>query len=121
MQSTAATVDAYLAEVPADRYAALTQLRTFCRQHLVDFTESMTYGMPCYSRHGVVEVAFASQKNNIALYILRKDVLDAHRAAFAKSAIGKGCIRYSNPAKIDFAVVERLLVETRATQGPICD
>ena len=121
MQSTAITVDAYLTEVPEDRHAALVQLRALCRQHLVDFTESMTYGMACYSRNGVVEVAFASQKNNIALYILRKDGLDAQRAAFAKSAIGKGCIRYSHPAKINFIVVERLLIETYRSQGPICD
>ena len=39
----------------------------------------MQYGGPCYSRNGEVEVGFASQKNFIGLYILRLDVLNAHR------------------------------------------
>lgn len=121
MLSTAPTVAAYLEEVPNNRHSALTQLRALCLQHLTEFEESMTYQMPCYSRNGVVEVAFASQKNNIALYILPKDVLDAHRASFAKSSIGKGCIKYGNPTKIDFDIVKRLLVETYASQGQICN
>jgi uncharacterized protein YdhG (YjbR/CyaY superfamily) len=82
MQSKAPTVDAYWEEVPPERLAALEQLRSLCRQYLVGFAESMVYDGPCYSRAGTVEVGFASQKNNIALYILRKDVLDRHRDAF---------------------------------------
>jgi len=35
--------------------------------------------MPCYSQDGAGEVAFASQKKYIALYIARNDVMDAHR------------------------------------------
>jgi uncharacterized protein YdhG (YjbR/CyaY superfamily) len=121
MQSTATTVTDYLAEVPNERHSALETLRALCLEHLVGFEEGMAYGMPCYSRDGVAEVAFASQKNNIALYIMHKDVLDRYRAAFAKSSIGKGCIRYSNAAKIDYTVVTRLLVETCASRGPLCD
>jgi uncharacterized protein YdhG (YjbR/CyaY superfamily) len=120
MQSIAPTVDAYLGEVPADRLPAIEQLRRLCRQHLAGFEESMVYGMPCYSRAGTVEVAFASQKNNIALYILHKEVLDAHRDAFAASAIGKGCIRYRNPDTIDFELVREMLVETSEFTGPVC-
>jgi hypothetical protein len=80
----------------------------------------MTYGMACYSRAGTVEVAFASQKNNIALYILRKDVLDRHRESFPPSALGKGCIRYRSPRQMDYVVIERLLIETCAADGPVC-
>ena len=76
--------------------------------------------MPSYSRNGVVEVAFNSQKNNIALYILRKDVLDQHRDAFPASAIGKGCIRYRNASKIDYEIVEELLRKTAQSVGSVC-
>ena len=41
----------------------------------------MEYGGPCYSRNGEVEVGFASQKNFIGLYLLRVDVINAHRDA----------------------------------------
>lgn len=120
MQSTAPTVDAYLDEVPGERVAALAELRRLCREHLPGFAEEMRYGMAAYSRDGVVEVAFASQKQNIALYILRKDVLDAHRDAFPASALGKGCIRFRNPASINFAVVRALLDGTAVATGEVC-
>lgn len=120
MQSSAPTVDAYLEEIPRERLAALTELRRLCREHLNGFEEGMRYGMPSYSRKGTVEVGFASQKQNIALYILRKEVLDAHRDAFPASALGKSCIRFRNPARIDFAVVAALLRETVTTTGEIC-
>jgi uncharacterized protein YdhG (YjbR/CyaY superfamily) len=80
----------------------------------------MEYGMPSYSRNGIVEVAFASQKNNIALYVLKQDVLDDYRDHFPKSAIGKGCIRYHNPDKIKFDMVEEMLVKTRESTGEVC-
>ena len=80
----------------------------------------MLYGMPSYSRQGTVEVAFASQKNNISLYMLRTDVLDAYRDQFPKSSIGKGCIRYRNPNRIDFDMVEEMFRKTAATSGPVC-
>lgn len=120
MQSDALTVSAYLEEVPEERLAALNRMRQLCQTSLEGFEESMEYGMPCYSRDGVVEVAFASQKNYIALYIMRSDVLDAHRASFAASAMGKGCIRYRNPARIDFGLVETMLLQAVTSEGPLC-
>lgn len=123
MQSTAKTVTAYLAEVPAERKAALTKLRDLCRAALIGFEESMKYGGPCYSRNGAVEVGFASQKNFIGLYILRTDVMKAHRGLLkAKGvSVGKGCIRYSKPEKIDFQVVAMMLKATQESTGAICD
>jgi len=122
MQSSAKTVPAYLKEVPEGRKAALKQLRDLCRATLTGFKESMQYGMPGYSRNGVVEVGFASQKHFIALYILRTDVMNAHRYLLNVPGItlGKGCIRYSKPEKIDFKVVERMLKATMESTGEVC-
>ena len=64
--------------------------------------EGMAYGIPCYKKSGTIEVAFASQKNYIALYVLKKDVVDAFRAEPAGANIGKGSIRYSRPEQLDF-------------------
>lgn len=123
MQSTAKTVTAYLKEVPADRKAALTKLRDLCRASLKGFEETMRYGGPCYARNGEVEVGFASQKHFIGFYILRTDVMQAHRHLLKVKgvSIGKGCIRYSKPEKIDFQVVEMMLKATRESTGAICD
>jgi len=119
MQSSATTVDAYIAEAPADRQPALQRLRALCLECLPDYEERMAYGMPAYDRDGD-GVAFASQKHYISLYILKQDVLDAHRAELAGLSLGKGCIRYTKPAKIDFDLVRRMLEESRASTGPGC-
>jgi uncharacterized protein YdhG (YjbR/CyaY superfamily) len=122
MQSSAKTVTAYLKEVPAERKAALARLRDLCRATLTGFEESMVYGGPGYSRNGVVEVGFASQKNFIGLYILRTDVMNTHKDLLKGKGVslGKGCIRYSKPERIDFGVVESMLRATKISDGPVC-
>jgi len=123
MQSTAKNVNEYLDEVPAERKAVLTKLRKLCRASLKEFEETMMYGMPVYVRNGQAEVSFASQKNFIALYILKKDVMDSHRDLLKVKGVslGKGCIRYSKPEKIDFKVVEMMLKATQESASAICD
>ena len=122
MQSSAKTVAAYIKEVPPARREVLLKLRKLCRDTLTGFRESMAYGGPCYSRNGVVEVGFASQKNFIALYILRTDVILSHRYLLTVKGIslGKGAIRYSRPEWIDFKVVESMLRATQESTGPVC-
>jgi hypothetical protein len=64
--------------------------------------------------------AFASQASYIPLYVLRKNALDRFRDELGTANLGKGCIRYSTPAKIDFEVVSRLLSPSAEAEGPIC-
>jgi uncharacterized protein YdhG (YjbR/CyaY superfamily) len=122
MQSLAKDVTTYLEEAPPERKAALEELRRLCRSILKGFEESMTYGGPCYSRNGVVEVGFASQKHFIGLYILRTDVMNTHKEMLkAKGvSVGKGSIRYSKPEKIDFDVVKSMLKATVLSTGEVC-
>ena len=84
----------------------------------------MQYGGPCYSRNGVVEVVFASQKHFIGLYTLRvrTDVMKTYRDLLKIKGVslGKGCIRYSKPEKIDFEVVEKMLIATVESTGGVC-
>ena len=121
MQSEAKTVDGYLKEVPDGRRAALERLRELCLETLDGYEESMSYGMPGYSRLGEeIEVAFASQKNYISLYILRQEIMDKHRPALAGLNLGKGCIRYRKPEQIDFEVVKLLLTDSLNAEGEIC-
>ncbi len=118
VQSTAAKVDDYLAEASPERAPYLHRVRDLARAVLHDHVEEMRYGMPCYSR-GSGGFAFASQKQYVSLYV--------GAAAHAKNAealagldCGKGCIRYRNPAKIDFDLLERLLIDTRESDQDFC-
>ena len=121
MQSKAKNVDDYLKEVPENRRESLAHLRQLCLEILAGYQESMEYGMPSYKKEGgEVEVAFASQKNYISLYILKEDVLNHHRAELTGLNAGKGCIRYRKPQQIDFQIVELLLLESYQSDSEIC-
>ncbi len=80
----------------------------------------MKYGKPSYAWNSVVEIAFASQKKSISIHGLKSDALEAHRAEFTGAKIGKGCIRYTKPEKVDLTAVERLLRSTAASDGQVC-
>jgi uncharacterized protein YdhG (YjbR/CyaY superfamily) len=120
VHSDADDVDGYLVLAPEERRAVLSELRDACRGLLTGFTESMSYGMPAYSRDGITEIGWASQKRHISLYVMRGDVLDAHRGQLAHLSAGKGCVRYRNPAAVDFAVVRSILTAVAASHGPVC-
>jgi uncharacterized protein YdhG (YjbR/CyaY superfamily) len=109
MISKAASVKDYIAEVPEDRRAAIAKLRNLCNKNLIGFEESLEYGMPCYKRDGVVRFAFASQKQYISIYGCGSPQVKDLRAKLAGSSKGKGCVRFTKPEQIDFAVVEELL------------
>lgn len=120
MISEAKNVTTYLTEVPEKRLEALQQLRQLCVDTLTGYEESMSYKMPSYKKNGVVEVAFASQKRHICVYILKHDVMLANAAQLKGLNHGKGCIRYGNPKKIDFGFIKKLLVETVVSDGAVC-
>ncbi len=120
MKSEAKDVTDYLKEVPEKRLEALKKLRALCQENLQGYEESMAYKMPSYKRNDVVEVAFASQKQHICIYILKHDVMLANKELLKGLNHGKGCIRYSNPNKIDYEFIRKLLVETVASDSDIC-
>jgi uncharacterized protein YdhG (YjbR/CyaY superfamily) len=120
VQSSAADVDAYLDEVAPERQPALRRLREMCLTELTGFTESMQYGMPAYDRDGHGGFAFASQKQYISLYVVRTDVRDAHAEQLKGHDMGKSCLRFRGPDKIDFDLVQSMLRMTAATPGKVC-
>ncbi len=113
-------VESYLDEVPAERFEFLCSLRLACLELLDGFEESMDYGVPAYVRDGEVEVAFANRKQYVSLFVLRLDVVDAHRERLTGLSIGKGCIRYRRPEQVDMDVVRSMLTATAESTGPVC-
>jgi len=80
----------------------------------------MVYNMPSYSRNNQVEVAFASQKQHICVYVLIHEVMLSNKDRLAGLNHGKGCIRFSNPEKIDYELISELLKQTAASDASIC-
>ena len=132
MQSKAATVDKYLAEVPADRQKAFEELRKVIKKNLPKgFQEGMGYGMigycvphskypagyHCNPEQPLPFISIASQKNFIAVYHmgvysdpkLLKWFTDAYaKAGVGKLDMGKSCIRFKNPENIPFKLMGEL-------------
>ena len=112
MKSRADTVDAYLSTLTEDRREALTRLRALCRKILRGHIESMDWGMPCYKVGDEASIAFASQKATISLYVLREEIVERNASLLKGLSVGKSCIRFPRPEKMDFGVIERLLADT---------
>jgi hypothetical protein len=85
MQSKAATVADYIAELPDDRRRAVQALRAAINAHLdAQYEEVMQYGMICWvvphrvypkgyhtdPKQALPFVALASQKNHLSLYLM---------------------------------------------------
>lgn len=122
MQSKAATVTAYLKEVPDDRKAVLKQLRKICLDILKGYDECMDYGMPCYKNKKTdeIEIAFASQKNYISLYILKHSVINKNKSLLKGLSVGKSCIKYTKTEKMDFHVIHQLIIDSFSSADKVC-
>ncbi|HEX8568484.1 MAG TPA: DUF1801 domain-containing protein [Caulobacteraceae bacterium] len=113
-QSKAKDVDGYIAEASPERRPHLERLRDLCRSKLTGFREMMAYGMPAYQRGDEPGgVAFANQKQYVAVYITNMAVVARNAEALKGHDMGKSCLRFKNPAKIDWPLVEQLLADTR--------
>ena len=115
MQSKAATVEAYLKELPPERREAISKVREVIRKNLdKDYEEGMQYGMigyfvphriyrdgyHCDPKQPLPFACLASQKNYMSVYMMTAcDPRDTwFRDAWAKTGkkldMGKSCIRF---------------------------
>jgi uncharacterized protein YdhG (YjbR/CyaY superfamily) len=120
MTSQATTISAYLAELPADRRAALSELRELIHRVAPQTVEAMAYGLPAFGDL----CALASQKNYLSLYVCESDLVQAWLPQLGKVSCGKGCIRFKRLADLDLSAFEGLLrdILQRRAQGigPSC-
>ena len=132
MTSNATTVEDYLKGLPEERKVAIGQLRTAILKNLPKgFEEGIGYGMIVYyvphslyneGYHGdpslpLPYINIASQKNFIAIYssvvYAKKEISDWFHKAYhertgKKPDMGKGCIRFRNPAQIPTDLIGEL-------------
>jgi uncharacterized protein YdhG (YjbR/CyaY superfamily) len=129
MQSKATTPGEYIAELPADRQAAMTKLRATIKKNLPKgFEERMAYGMigyvvphklypsgyHCDPKLPLGLMWIASQKNFIVLHHLgiygNKELLDWFTVEYAKAVptkldMGKGCVRFKKTENIPYKLI----------------
>jgi hypothetical protein len=114
MKSSAATVEAYLESLPAERRTALAAVRAVILRHLpAGYEEGMLWGMitytiplsrypKTYNGQPLMYAALAAQKNHMSLYLtyayMNPEAERWLRSAFAAHGkrldMGKACLRF---------------------------
>lgn len=130
VQSSAASVEAYLAELPPGRRAAIEAVRETILANLpAGYEESMQFGMigycvplsrypTTYNKKPLCYAALAAQKNYLALYLMNVYADDEarFRAAWAKSGkkldMGKSCVRFRSVEDLALDVVGETIAGT---------
>lgn len=113
VQSKAATVDLWLAEVEPAREPVLRAVRDLAVKHFGGVSEKMSYGMPAYQRpdDDAPVFAFNSQKRTISLYVSTR-VHPLYAEELKELDAGKSCIRFKKPEQVDLDLVDRMLADS---------
>ena len=105
--SPAATIDEYLAPLPADQRGALQKLRATIAATAPDADESISYGIPTYKYKGRPLANFGAAKKHCALY--GGVVVGADEADLEGFDTSKGTIRFTPDKPLPVALVKKLV------------
>ncbi|MDR6627701.1 iron chaperone [Caulobacter segnis] len=97
MKPPAASVDDYLAKLPADQRAALESLRGQIRAVAPDASEAISYGLPTFKLNGNL-VHFGAAAKHCAFY--PGAVIDAFAERLKGFETAKGTIRFQPDAPL---------------------
>jgi hypothetical protein len=135
MKSSATTVAEYLEQLPEDRKAAISKVRSVIRKHLPKgYVECFSYGMigyvvplkvypNTYNGQPLMIAALGSQKNYMSLHLLavygHKEIETWFRARYKESGkkldMGKACVRFKKledlPLDLVGEVIARVTVD----------
>lgn len=132
MQSRAATVEQYLAELPPDRREIISTVREVIRKNIAPgFEEGMQYGMigwyvphatypagyHCDPKQPLPFACLASQKNYCSLYAMSlyadgpqyEQFMSAWKKTGKKLDMGKSCIRFKTADDLALDVIAQAL------------
>ena len=125
MQSDTTTVAEYLAELPADRRAALEAVRQTILANLpAGYEEAMNWGMityqvplarypDTYNGQPLAYAGLALQKNHMAVYLIglyadeaaRERFETSYRATGKRYDVGKSCVRFKKLDDLPLALI----------------
>ena len=129
VQSKAASVSQYLAELPAERRAVVSKVRDLVNAHMPPgYKEAMAFGMigwgiplsrypETYNKQPLSYAGLAAQKNNYALYLMcayaesgqEKALRDAYAKAGRKLDMGKSCLRFKRAEDLPLDAIGELI------------
>ena len=131
-QSSARTVDDYLAELSPERREAIATVRQAVLSHLPPgYEETMQFGMigyvvplerypVTYNKQALQYAALASQKQYMSLYLMNvygdpeteKWFTAQYRASGKRLDMGKACVRFRKPEDLPIDLVGEAIART---------
>jgi uncharacterized protein YdhG (YjbR/CyaY superfamily) len=113
--TTPASVEEYLAALPAGPRAALEHLRDTIRSAAPQATEAISYQMPAFKLEGRFLVSYAAFKDHCSLFPASGAVMDALGEELQPYLSGKGTLRFTADDPIPDPLVRRI-VEVRLAE-----
>ncbi len=133
VQSKAATVEDYLAELPPERREMIAAVRQVVLENLPEgYEERMQWGMisyviplevfpNTYNKQPLGYVAIASQKNYCSLHLmgvyadekLLAKLLKAYEQMGVKPDMGKGCLRFRTLDALPLAAIGKIIAAVK--------
>ena len=133
-QSTAKTVEKYLAELSPERSEAISAVRQVILDHLpAGYEEVMQYGMISYviplesypityNKLPLTYASLASQKNYMSLYLMNvygdpeveQWFTEGYRASGKKLDMGKSCVRFKKLEDLPLQLIGEVIARTTA-------
>jgi uncharacterized protein YdhG (YjbR/CyaY superfamily) len=106
-RTTYKTIDAYIAEFPAEVREILEKMRETIRQAAPEAGETISYGIPTFTFHGNL-VHFAAFKNHIGFYPAPRGI-DHFEKELAPYIAGKGTIQFPLDRPIPYDLVREVV------------
>ena len=113
---TAGTIDEYLAQLPADKRAALQWLRRQIRAAAPDAEECISYGIPAFRLDGKLLVHFGAAAKHCAFY--PGGIVEHFAEELAGYDTSKGTIRFPPDSPLPAALIRAIVraqIARRAT------
>ena len=137
------SIEAYFADLPEDRHAAMHNIRTTILENLPSGFEEVMHGMPsyvvplstfpagyhCTPNTPLPFLSFASQKNFIALYhfgmyvdqeLMQWFVTEYPKHVKTKLDMGKSCVRFKKIEQIPYDLIGQLVAKRTVDQWVSC-
>lgn len=100
--------DEYLAALPADKRAALEQLRRTIREAAPQAEECISYSLPAFRQNGPL-VGYGATAKHCAFYLMSGSTVEAHRDQLAGYDTSKGTIRFPADRPLPAELVHTLV------------
>jgi uncharacterized protein YdhG (YjbR/CyaY superfamily) len=106
--TSAATVDDYLAAQPAATRAVLERVRAAIRKAVPAAEECISYRIPAYKLPGGTVIYFAGWKTHFSLYPASARIVEAFADELAGRIVSKGTMRFPLDEKVCVGLIGRI-------------